>query len=79
MMYSKSPRDSADGDEETAALLQNWTFFIPAVIGWNAGDVFEHHISTATADRQKKPFFPPNSFKIFFFLSVDFIPHSVSG
>lgn len=28
---------------------------------------------------KKKPFFPPNSFKIFFFLSVDFIPHSVSG
>lgn len=27
MMYSKSPRDTADGDEETAALLQNWTYF----------------------------------------------------
>lgn len=51
--------------------------FIPAVIGWNAGDVFEHHISTATADRQKKTFFSPSSFKIF--LSVGFIPHSVSG
>lgn len=68
MMYRKSPRDSADGDEETAALLQNWTVPIPAVIGWNAGDVFEHRNfhSHSWQDKNLLTLFP-NSFKNFFY------------